>query len=75
MNGRLDEIRKGVNTQITSSVTLINSYASQIAELNDQIGKLSGRRQPEPAERPAGQARPAGHGPEQAGQGHRHARR
>jgi flagellar hook-associated protein 1 FlgK len=42
MNGRLDEIRKGVNTQITSSVTLVNTYASQIAELNDQIGKLSG---------------------------------
>jgi len=41
MNGRLDEIRKGVNTQITSSVTLVNTYASQIAELNDQIGKLS----------------------------------
>jgi flagellar hook-associated protein 1 FlgK len=42
MNGRLDEIRKGVNTQITSSVNLVNTYASQIAELNDQIGKLSG---------------------------------
>ncbi len=41
MNGRLDEIRKGVNTQISSSVTLVNTYASQIAELNDQIGKLS----------------------------------
>ncbi len=41
MNGRLEEIRKGVNTQITSSVDTINTYASQIAELNDQIGKLS----------------------------------
>jgi flagellar hook-associated protein 1 FlgK len=41
MNGRLEEIRKGVNTQITSSVNLVNTYASQIAELNDQIGKLS----------------------------------
>ena len=41
LNGRLDEIRKGVNTQITASVTLVNSYASQIAGLNDQIGKLS----------------------------------
>jgi flagellar hook-associated protein 1 FlgK len=41
MNTRLDEIRKGVNTQITASVNLINSYASQIAKLNDQIGKLS----------------------------------
>jgi flagellar hook-associated protein 1 FlgK len=41
MNGRLDEIRKGVNTQITAGVTLVNTYASQIAELNDQIGKLA----------------------------------
>jgi flagellar hook-associated protein 1 FlgK len=41
MNGRLEEIRKGVNTQITSSVTLVNTYASQIARLNDQIGKLA----------------------------------
>jgi flagellar hook-associated protein 1 FlgK len=31
-----------VNTQITSSVTLVNTYAKQIAEMNDQIGKLSG---------------------------------
>jgi flagellar hook-associated protein 1 FlgK len=41
MNGRLDEIRKGVNTQVTASVALINTYASEIAKLNDQIGKLS----------------------------------
>jgi flagellar hook-associated protein 1 FlgK len=41
MNARLEEIRKGVNTQVTSSVNLINSYATQIAKLNDQIGKLA----------------------------------
>ncbi|ALK98529.1 flagellar hook protein FlgK [Massilia sp. WF1] len=41
MNGRLEEIRQGVNTQVTSSVNLVNTYASQIAKLNDQIGKLS----------------------------------
>jgi flagellar hook-associated protein 1 len=41
MNGRLEEIRQGVNTQITSSVNLVNTYATQIAQLNDQIGKLS----------------------------------
>lgn len=41
MNGRLDEIRKGVNTQITASVVSINTYAKQIAQLNDQIGKLT----------------------------------
>jgi flagellar hook-associated protein 1 FlgK len=41
MNGRLQEIRDGVNTEITTSVTQINTYASQIAELNDKIGQLS----------------------------------
>jgi len=41
MTGRMDEIRKGVNTQITASVTSINTYARQIAQLNDQIGKLT----------------------------------
>lgn len=41
MNGRLDEIRKGVNTQVTASVASINTYAKQIAQLNDQIGKLT----------------------------------
>ena len=38
LDGRLEEIREGVNTQVTTSVTLINSYAQQIAALNDQIG-------------------------------------
>jgi flagellar hook-associated protein 1 FlgK len=42
MNGRLDEIRQGVNNQITSNVTLINTYAQQIAQLNDQIAQASG---------------------------------
>ncbi|MES2150417.1 MAG: flagellar hook-associated protein FlgK [Pseudomonadota bacterium] len=41
LDGRLQEIREGVNTQITSNVTLINSYAKQIADLNDQIGAFS----------------------------------
>jgi flagellar hook-associated protein 1 FlgK len=41
MNGRMDEIRSGVNTQLTTSVNLINTYAGQIADLNDRIGKLS----------------------------------
>ena len=40
LNGRLQEIRDGVNTQITTNVTLINSYAQQIAQLNDQIGAV-----------------------------------
>jgi flagellar hook-associated protein 1 FlgK len=42
MNGRLEEIRQGVNSQITSNVTLINTYAQQIAKLNDQIAQASG---------------------------------
>ncbi|MCS0589455.1 flagellar hook-associated protein FlgK [Massilia norwichensis] len=42
MNGRMEEIREGVNGQVGSNVTLINSYASEIASLNDQIGKLAG---------------------------------
>jgi flagellar hook-associated protein 1 FlgK len=42
MSGRLDELRQGVNAQITSNVTLINSYADQIAQLNQQISGLAG---------------------------------
>ena len=41
LNGRLEEIREGVNTQIDSNVTLINSYAQQIAKLNEDIGAAS----------------------------------
>ena len=38
LNGRLQEIREGVNSQITSNVTMINAYADQIANLNGLIG-------------------------------------
>jgi flagellar hook-associated protein 1 FlgK len=38
-NTRLNEVREGVNTQLTSSVSLINTYARQIAGLNDVIEK------------------------------------
>lgn len=34
---RMREIRSGVNAQITSEVSVINSYAKQIAELNQRI--------------------------------------
>lgn len=34
---RFKEIRDGINTQVTSSVGEINSYARQIAEINQQI--------------------------------------
>jgi flagellar hook-associated protein 1 FlgK len=37
LDQRLTEIRDGVNTQITGAVTEINSYAQQIAELNERI--------------------------------------
>src|SRR3569623_1100333 len=36
--GQLNEISQGVNSQIQSSVSSINSYAQQIAQLNDSIG-------------------------------------
>jgi flagellar hook-associated protein 1 FlgK len=41
IDGRMTEIREGVNNQITSNVALINSYSEQIANLNLQIGSLS----------------------------------
>lgn len=34
---RLREIREGVNSQITSEITLINSYSKQIADVNQRI--------------------------------------
>jgi flagellar hook-associated protein 1 FlgK len=37
--GRLEEIEQGVNSQILSSVSSINTYAQQIAGLNDAIGR------------------------------------
>ena len=42
MAARLDEIEQGVNSQITSGVSVINSYAKQIAQLNDAIGRAQG---------------------------------
>lgn len=38
--GRLTEIGDGVNSQITSNVDVINSYARQIAQVNDAITGL-----------------------------------
>jgi flagellar hook-associated protein 1 FlgK len=37
--GRLDEMKQGVNSQIQSSVGVINTYAEQIAKLNDAVSK------------------------------------
>lgn len=39
---RFNEVRNGLDTQIQESVLLINSYASQIADLNEQIAFQSG---------------------------------
>jgi len=36
---RLNEISDGVNTQLTSAVSLVNTYAKQISSLNDSIEK------------------------------------
>jgi flagellar hook-associated protein 1 FlgK len=42
LNGQLQEMRDAVNSQISTSVGTINSYAQQIANLNDAIGKAQG---------------------------------
>ncbi len=39
---RFSEVRSGLDTQIQESVSLINSYATQIANLNKQIALQSG---------------------------------
>ncbi|MBD8673457.1 flagellar hook-associated protein FlgK [Massilia sp. CFBP 13721] len=38
IDARLEEIGAGVNTQIETNVNLINTYAKQIAEINNKIG-------------------------------------
>lgn len=37
LSGQLEDLRQGVNQQITSTVGTINGYATQIANLNDAI--------------------------------------
>lgn len=39
LGSRMAEIEQGVNTQVLESVSIINTYAQQIAALNDAIGK------------------------------------
>ena len=41
LNDRLNEISDGVNSQITATVTQINSYAEQIGKLNNDIAGLT----------------------------------
>lgn len=49
LDGRLDEIRQGVSSQISSSVDVINAYAKQIAQLNSAIEKVQGTANDKPA--------------------------
>ena len=42
IGGRLDEMRQSINGQITTSIGAINTYAQQIASLNDAIEKAQG---------------------------------
>jgi len=48
LNQRFVEIREGLNAQVTASVDMINSYARQVAELNNRvvIAQASGSGQP-----------------------------
>jgi len=48
LDARLGEIRDGVNSEIESSVTAINTFAQQIAKLNDQIGTYASSEQRPP---------------------------
>lgn len=40
--GRLTELEQGVNSQVSASVNVINSYAKQISQLNDAIARAEG---------------------------------
>ncbi len=42
LQGRFSEIQDGLNSQLSGSVSAINTYATQIAKLNDQIILQSG---------------------------------
>ncbi len=46
---RLNQIRDGLNGQITNSVALVNSYAKQIATLNQNIVQLQSKTPGQPA--------------------------
>lgn len=48
LDARLGQIREGVNAEIESSVTTINTFAKQIAKLNEQIGNYASSEQRPP---------------------------
>lgn len=49
LSGQLSEISEGVNGEISTSITTINSYARQIAQLNDAIEKAQSNSDGKPA--------------------------
>lgn len=49
LDGQLSEMRDGVNSEINASVTSINSYARQIAQLNEAIEKAQSGADGKPA--------------------------
>lgn len=49
LDGRFDEIEDGVNEQIKSSVSLVNTLAGQIGKLNETIGRAEGAARGQPA--------------------------
>lgn len=42
MSGQLEALRSGINEQVSLSVSAINAYSGQIADLNDKISLSSG---------------------------------
>src|SRR5690606_20378007 len=42
LNQQLTEINGGINSELTASVTTINAYAQQLAQINDAIEKAQG---------------------------------
>lgn len=48
LDQRLTEMRQGVNTQLKSEVSLLNTYATEIAELNDKIVRATAVAQGQP---------------------------
>ncbi|MDP2025155.1 flagellar hook-associated protein FlgK [Sulfuriferula sp.] len=49
LNDQLDQMNQGVNSQIASSVNVINTYAQKIAQLNDAITQAQGAANGQPA--------------------------
>ncbi len=49
LNDQLNQINQGVNSQIASSVDVINTYAQKIAQLNDSITQAQGAANGQPA--------------------------